>query len=93
MNTANPSRTYLTIPCFSKKHEPFTQGAIRALIWKSRPRFNKTSGEVTPGNGMDVAILRVGRRLYIDEQRFFEWLSSHSVALASPHPLSNGTLE
>jgi hypothetical protein len=27
-------------------------------------------------NGLDSAVIRIGRRLYVDEDRFFAWLES-----------------
>lgn len=56
----------------------FTESALRALIHNAEPRFS-TRGQQIPGNGlMEVgAILRVGRRILFDLDRFDAWLTSH----------------
>jgi len=63
-----------TVRQFSERHPCFTQGSIRQLIFASQPR--KTSRGPIPGNGLAVAIVRLGRKVLIDEARFFEWLES-----------------
>lgn len=50
----------LTIRQFSEKHPAFPQGGLRAL------RFNAST------NGFEPAFLTVGRRVLVDEKRFFE---------------------
>lgn len=49
---------------------PFTEPALRALIFRAR------------WNGLDRAILRVGRRVLIDLEAFEEWLDEHREARA-----------
>lgn len=70
--TAAP--TLLTVRQFSERHPAFTQGAIRQLIFASQPR--RTSRGNLPGNGLQAALVRLGRKVLIDEAKFFEWLSS-----------------
>jgi hypothetical protein len=53
---------YLTIKMFSAKHPAFSEASLRYHI------FNETK------NGFDKAIKRVGRKILINEERFFEWL-------------------
>lgn len=67
--------TFLTISQFSKKHPAFSEASLRNLIFHSKPR-SSSLGRI-PGNGLGSAIARVGRRVLIDEQAFFEWLEQH----------------
>jgi hypothetical protein len=62
---------------FSQRHKAFTQPAMRNLIYKASSRLN-ADGETVPGNGLIEAgaILRIGRKVLIHEQRFFEWLDA-----------------
>jgi hypothetical protein len=71
---AIPAPMLLTVRQFSEKHPAFTQGAIRQLIFASRPR--KTSRGKLPGNGLAIALIRLGRKILIDEAQFFAWLDS-----------------
>jgi len=65
-------RTLLTVRQFSDKHPAFTQGAIRNLIFLAESR--KTSKGTIEGNGLNVALVRIGRKLLIDETKFFQWI-------------------
>lgn len=63
-----------TVTQFCNDNTAFTQAAMRALIFKAEPR---TTHEGTkPGNGLieSGAIIRIGRRVLIDEAKFFEWV-------------------
>ena len=71
MNEAN-TRTLSTVRQFSEKHPAFSQGAIRNLIFLADER--KTSKGTIPGNGLSAALVRIGRKVLIDETRFFEWI-------------------
>jgi len=66
-----------TVPQFSEKHPAFSQPALRHLLFHARPRHS-SKGEIA-GNGLDKAILRVGRKVLIDEVRFFEWLAAQNA--------------
>jgi len=55
-----------------------TESCVRHLIYDDHPRVN-SRGEKTGGNGVSVAIIRVGRRVLIDLKAFDTWLSSHRV--------------
>lgn len=57
----------------------FSEAALRQLIFAAEDRF-AASGEKVPGNGLNAAILRVGRRVLIDLDRFDEWLLWHRMA-------------
>ena len=71
MNEAT-TRTLSTVRQFSEKHPAFSQGALRNLIFLAVDR--KASGGTIPGNGLSVALVRIGRKVLIDEARFFEWI-------------------
>lgn len=59
---------------FSSKYPAFTEAALRNLIFKAERR-QSTSGEI-PGNGLADAgaVVRIGRKVLIDEEKFFEWV-------------------
>lgn len=71
-NLPPPPRTLLTVRQFSDKHPAFTQGAIRNLIFLAESR--KTSRGTIQGNGLNIALVRIGRKLLIDEAKFFQWI-------------------
>ena len=66
------TRTLLTVRQFADKHQAFPQGSLRNLIFLAENR--KTSKGVIQGNGLDVALVRIGRKLLIDEGKFFQWI-------------------
>ncbi len=65
------SQNLFTVSQFCEKHKCFTQGAMRWHL------FNAAN------NGLAVtgAIIRVGRRVYIDEDLFFSWINSSPEAV------------
>ena len=67
-----------TVRQFSERHPAFPQGSIRNLIFYAKPRH--TSRGRIDGNGVDAAIVRVGRKVLIDEGRFFEWVEKQRGA-------------
>lgn len=71
-STPTQPRTLLTVRQFSEAHAAFSQGAIRNLIFLSEPR--KTSLGNLPGNGLSIALVRIGRKILLDEAKFFEWI-------------------
>jgi hypothetical protein len=78
---AAPTRaTISTVELFAERHPAFTEPAVRNLIFKAEPR-KSSRGEI-PGNGLIEAgaILRVGRKVLIDEDRFFAWVRSQNEA-------------
>lgn len=62
------SSLYLTVKQFIAKHPAFTQGGLRSLI------FN----EYKNGLAKSGAIVRLGRKILIDEYRFFNWVQSQN---------------
>lgn len=69
-------RTYLTVGLFSERNQAFTESALRNLIFKADSR--KSTLGVINGNGLieSRAIVRLGRKVLINEEKFFEWLEA-----------------
>jgi hypothetical protein len=63
---------YLTVNQFCEKHTAFTRGGMRALI------FNEHQNGINKAG----AIVRLGRKLLIDETKFFNWVATQSVKAA-----------
>ena len=55
---------YLTVHQFIKKHTAFTIGGLRSLIFNEHQNGLATSG----------SIVRIGRKVLIDETKFFSWV-------------------
>lgn len=68
------SRILLTVRQFAEKHPAFQQGSLRNLIFLAEPRHT-SKGDI-PGNGLDVALVRIGRKVLIDEAKFFNWIDA-----------------
>ena len=69
----------LTVKAFCERHSAFSEGSLRALIFKSQDS-HAANGQIIAGNGLQQAgaIVRVGRRVLIDELAFFRWIDSQS---------------
>lgn len=67
------NRTLQTVQQFAAKHPAFPQGGLRWMIF-----HEKTNGMADAG-----VILRVGRRVLIDEEAFFAWLDSQNAKKAA----------
>jgi hypothetical protein len=65
---------FLTVGQFSERNPAFTPAAIRNLVFKAKDR--QSSCGVIAGNGLIEAgaILRIGRKVLIDEARFHDWM-------------------
>ncbi|AEF99447.1 hypothetical protein [Methylomonas methanica] len=63
---------YSTVNQFSDKYPAFTKGGIRALI------FNENSNGLAKAG----AIVRIGRKVLIDESKFFAWVESQNAGAA-----------
>jgi len=66
------SRGIYTLDIFGQRNPAFPPTVMRNLLWRSRDRHSSIG--TIKGNGLDVAVLRIGRRIYIDEAKFFLWL-------------------
>lgn len=69
-------RTLLTVRQFAEKHSAFTQGSLRNLIFNAQPRVTRKA--TIPGNGFDACMVRMGRKILIDETKFFGWLDQQN---------------
>ena len=61
-------KTYLTVRQFTDKHQAFAKGGLRALI------FNENSNGIAKAG----AVVRIGRKVLIDEAKFFAWVESQN---------------
>jgi len=61
-------RTPLTFKQTSEKHPAFPEASLRWL------RFNGST------NGFDMCVIKVGRRILIDQNKFDEWLENQREA-------------
>jgi hypothetical protein len=74
-----PRPVYLTVEQFSERNPAFTPPALRNLIFKAEPR-QSSRGEI-PGNGLAEAgaVIRLGRRVLLDESKFLAWVTQSAV--------------
>ena len=61
-----PPRFY-TVKQFSARNPAFSEGSLRWLLFNARE------------NKLEAAVVRVGRRVLIDEDRFFAWLDGQQL--------------
>jgi hypothetical protein len=59
---------YLTVSQFTAKHNAFNTGGMRALIFNEHQNGLAKSG----------AVVRLGRKVLIDENLFFAWVQSQN---------------
>ena len=80
---SNEVQKYFTVNQYSNKERGFTPASLRNLIFKAEPRVTY-EGEI-PGNGLieSGAIIRVGRKVLIDDQKFLEWMRSQKNVVQS----------
>ncbi len=74
------SRNLLTVRQFAQRHPAFCEGGLRWLIYNAEARTRVVDGEerLIPGNGLKNAIVRLGRRVLIDETEFFRQIEQVS---------------
>lgn len=60
-----PIKKLIPVSKWSDFHDWPPMGGLRHLISNARK------------NGFDKCIVRIGRRILIDESRFFEWVDAH----------------
>ena len=70
-------RNYLTIKQAVEVYPAVfpTESALRNLIFKANDR--RSSIGIIPGNGLAIALIRVGRKILLDELKLVEWIESH----------------
>jgi hypothetical protein len=69
MSNQNPIPPLSTIKQFCNKYPAFTEGGIRDRVFHANSNGLKKFG----------AILRNGRRVLIDEEKFFNWLREYGA--------------
>jgi hypothetical protein len=62
-----PHPNFLTVKQLVAKYPWLTLGGVRHFLFFSKQ------------NGLDVAIKRMGRKVLIDEDRFFKWIGEHNM--------------
>ena len=60
------------------RYEWLTESALRHHIYGVDPTVN-SKGDVVEGNGLDKAIIRLGRKVLIDIDEFDRWVKSHGM--------------
>jgi hypothetical protein len=67
MHVLSPSRpTLLTVQQFAQAHPAFTHGGLRWLLFHRQQ------------NGLERAVVKVGRKVLIDVDQFFLWLAQQN---------------
>lgn len=61
--------TLLTVKQFPTKHGAFTEPSLRMLIFNGHQNGLAEAG----------AIVRIGRKVLIDEEKFFDWVKSQNA--------------
>ncbi len=67
----------LTVRQFSTEHPAFTEGSLRWLIFKAGSDVASSGGK--DYRTLNRALVRVGRRVLIDEQKFFDWVTDKEM--------------
>jgi hypothetical protein len=80
-------RELRTVSQFAEQWQAWTRPALRNLILNARDRLN-SRGEKIAGNGLEEAgaVIRLGRRVLIDERAFFRWLATQQK---KPHAMNS----
>ena len=75
-DVSSPRPVFSTVAQFSERNRAFTEPSVRNLIFKAEAR-ESTLGLI-PGNGLIEAgaIVRLGRKVLIHEQKFFAWVEA-----------------
>lgn len=71
-----PAHPVFTVRQFAGRNPAFTEASLRNLIFKADTR-QSTKGDI-PGNGLIEAgaVVRIGRKVLINEQAFFAWVDA-----------------
>lgn len=82
METTPTIPNLFSVKGFSKKYPTFTEASLRWLIFNGHGDGTAKPHEKHLGNGLEAsgAIVRVGRRVYIDEVQFFAWVKNSQRA-------------
>ena len=69
-----PEWHYFTVKQFSERHPAFTVASLRALIFDGNTNGLNESG----------AVVRINRKVLINEGRFFDWVELKNKQKCSP---------
>lgn len=63
-----------------ERHPGISEGALRRWVFDAAPRTVYVSGkpEVRPGNGLQRAVKRIGRKVLIDERALLAWIDEQT---------------
>jgi hypothetical protein len=77
----DPRRAFYSVQQIAERHPAFTERTIRHWIFFAKERLCWCKGKrtVIPGNGFAKALVKQGRRVYIDESAMVEWLQSFGL--------------
>lgn len=75
LSSAGQTPTILTLRQLAARQAVWDVPALRRLVFFSVPRRN-ASGTLRPPNGFRHALVRVGRRVLVNEERFYECITS-----------------
>ena len=70
--TIQTAWAYLTVQQFTAKHTAFNTGGVRSIIFNEQQNGLAKAG----------AIVRIGRKILIDEAKFFAWIELQNRAVA-----------
>jgi hypothetical protein len=73
---APPPRSYYTLRQIAIRHPAFSVRTLRHWIANAhdRPAWKNRKRVAIPGNGFARVMLKVGKRIYIDEVALLDWL-------------------
>ena len=69
--------SYFTVRQFAQRNQAFSEPSMRSMIYDASPnKFNKgkVNGLIEAG-----AIIRIGHKVIINEDRFFAWVTAQQV--------------
>ena len=61
---------FLSVAQLAQKYPAFTTASLRWML------FHRAT------NGLDAAVVQLGRKILLDEQKFVEWLRAHQKKAA-----------
>jgi len=82
--TVKSAQVFFTVEQFAGIEPAFTQAALRSLIFKAAPR-QTSLGEISGNGALEAgAIIRHGRKVLIDRERFLSWYRAASAPAPAP---------
>ena len=84
--TSSRHQVWYRVSQLAAKYPAFTENAIRAQIFASKPRLSaktKTGNSWINGNGLAPAIRKCGRSVLINESMYAKWIETGSCGQGS----------